>query len=54
MAELSSTVAIGFFLVVFAAYSYYKFTKNGVLSAGITFVFFLVLLIGEYFINLAM
>jgi hypothetical protein len=54
MAELSSTVAIGFFLVIFAAYSYYKFTKNGVLSAGITFVFFLVLLIGEYFINLAM
>jgi hypothetical protein len=54
MAELSSTVAIGFFLVIFAAYSYYKFTKNGVLSAGVTFVFFLVLLIGEYFINLAM
>jgi hypothetical protein len=54
MAELSSTVAIGFFLVIFAAYSYYKFTKHGVLSAGITFVFFLVLLIGEYFINLAM
>jgi hypothetical protein len=54
MAELSSTVAIGFFLVVFAAYSYYKFTKNGILSTGITFLFFLVLLIGEYFINLAM
>ena len=54
MAELSSTVAIGFFLVVFAAYSYYKFTKNGILSGGITFLFFLVLLIGEYFINLAM
>ena len=54
MAELSSTVAIGFFLVVFGAYCYYKFTKNGVLSGGITFVFFLVLLIGEYFINLAM
>ena len=54
MAELSSTVAIGFFLVVFAAYCYYKFTKNGILSAGITFIFFLVLLIGEYFINLAM
>ena len=54
MAELSSTVAIGFFLVVFAAYCYYKFTKNNILSAGITFIFFLVLLIGEYFINLAM
>jgi hypothetical protein len=54
MAELSSTVAIGFFLVVFAAYCYYKYTKHGILSAGITFLFFLVLLIGEYFINLAM
>ena len=54
MAELSSTVAIGFFLVLFAGYSYYKFTKRGILSAGITFLFFIVLLIGEYFINLAM
>lgn len=54
MAELSSSVAIFFFLAVFAAYSYYKYTKNGVLSGGITFIFFLVLIIGEYFINLAM
>jgi len=54
MAELSSSVAIFFFLAVFGAYSYYKYTKNGVLSGGITFMFFLVLLIGEYFINLAM
>lgn len=54
MAELSSTVAIGFFLVLFAGYCYYKYTKHGHLSPGITFVFFLVLLIGEYFINLAM
>jgi hypothetical protein len=54
MAELSSTVAIFFFLAVFAAYSYYKHTKKGVLSGGNTFLFFLVLLIGEYFINLAM
>jgi hypothetical protein len=54
MAELSSSVAIFFFLAVFGAYSYYKYTKNGVLSGGITFLFFLVLLIGEYFINLAM
>jgi hypothetical protein len=54
MAELSSSVAIFFFLAVFAAYSYYKYTKNGVLSGGITFLFFLVLIIGEYFINLAM
>ena len=54
MAELSSSVAILFFLAVFAAYSYYKYTKNGVLSGGITFLFFLVLIIGEYFINLAM
>ena len=54
MAELSSTVAIGFFLVLFAGYCYYKYTKHGNLSPGITFVFFLVLLIGEYFINLAM
>jgi len=54
MAELSSTVAIGFFLVLFFGYSYYKYTKNGILSPGITFIFFLVLLIGEYFINLAM
>ena len=54
MAELSSSVAIFFFLVVFGAYAYYKYTKNGVLSGGITFLFFLVLIIGEYFINLAM
>lgn len=54
MAELSSSVAIFFFLAVFGAYSYYKYTKNGVLSGGITFLFFIVLLIGEYFINLAM
>lgn len=54
MAELSSSVAIFFFLAVFGAYAYYKYTKNGVLSGGITFLFFLVLLTGEYFINLAM
>ena len=54
MAELSSSVAIFFFLAVFGAYSYYKHTKKGVLSGGITFLFFLVLITGEYFINLAM
>jgi hypothetical protein len=54
MAELSSSVAIMFFLVVFGGYAYYKYKKNGVLSGGITFLFFLVLIIGEYFINLAM
>jgi hypothetical protein len=54
MAEISSSVAIFFFLAVFGAYSYYKYTKKGVLSGGITFLFFLVLIIGEYFINLAM
>lgn len=54
MAELSSSVAIFYFLGVFAAYSYYKYTKNGILSGGITFAFFLTLIIGEYFINLAM
>ena len=54
MAELSSSVAIGFFLVIFAGYSYYKFKKNGVLSGGVTFMFFIVLITGEYFINLAM
>lgn len=54
MAELSSSVAIFFFLAVFGAYAYYKYTKNGVLSGGITALFFLVLIIGEYFINLAM
>ena len=54
MAEISSSVAIFFFLAVFGAYSYYKHSKKGVLSGGITFIFFLVLVIGEYFINLAM
>lgn len=54
MAELSSSVAIIFFLVLFGGYAYYKYKKNGVLSGGITFMFFLVLIIGEYFINLAM
>jgi len=54
MAELSSSVAIFYFLAVFGAYSYYKHTKKGVLTGGITFIFFLVLIIGEYFINLAM
>jgi len=54
MAEISSSVAIFFFLAVFGAYSYYKHTKKGVLNGGITFLFFLVLITGEYFINLAM
>lgn len=54
MAEISSSVAIFFFLAVFGAYSYYKHSKKGILSGGITFIFFLVLVIGEYFINLAM
>jgi len=54
MAELSSSVAIFFFVAVFAAYSYYKYTKNGVLSGGINLLFFIVLITGEYFINLAM
>jgi len=54
MVELSSTVAIVYFLAVFSGYSYYKYTKNGILSGGITFLFFLVLITGEYFINLAM
>ena len=54
MAEISSSVAIFFFLAVFGAYSYYKHSKKGILSGGITFLFFLVLVIGEYFINLAM
>lgn len=54
MAELSSSVAIMFFFVLFGGYAYYKYKKNGVLSGGITFLFFLVLIIGEYFINLAM
>jgi hypothetical protein len=54
MAELSSSVAIGFFMVLFAGYSYYKYKKNGVLSGGVTIMFFIVLIIGEYFINLAM
>lgn len=54
MAELSSSVAIFFFLAVFGAYSYYKHTKKGVLGGGIVFLFFIVLIIGEYFINLAM
>ncbi len=54
MAELSSSVAIFYFLAVFGAYSYYKHSKKGVLSGGILFLFFLVLITGEYFINLAM
>lgn len=54
MAELSSSVAIGFFFVLFAGYSYYKYKKNGVLSGGVTTMFFIVLITGEYFINLAM
>jgi hypothetical protein len=54
MVELSSSVAIFYFLAVFGAYSYYKHSKKGVLSGGILFLFFLVLITGEYFINLAM
>lgn len=54
MAELSSSVAIGFFLVIFAGYCYYKYKKNGVLTGGVTSMFFIVLIAGEYFINLAM
>lgn len=54
MAELSSTVAILYFIAIFGGYSYYKYTKKGILSGGIIFLFFLVLITGEYFINLAM
>ena len=54
MAELSSSVAIFFFMAVFAAYSYYKYKKGGDLSFGVQAAFFAVLIIGEYFINLAM
>lgn len=54
MAEISSSVAIFYFLAIFGGYSYYKHSKKGVLTGGITFLFFLVLIIGEYFINLAM
>lgn len=54
MAELNSSVAIFYFLAVFIGYSYYKYTKKGHLSGGITFLFFIVLITGEYFINLAM
>ena len=52
MVEANSSVAIFYFIVVFLAYSYYKYTKNGVISPGVNLLVFLVLVIGEGFINL--
>ena len=52
MPEVSSSVAIFYFIAVFLAYSYYKYTKNGEISPGINILIFLILVIGEGFINL--
>lgn len=52
MPEVSSSVAIFYFFAVFLAYSYYKYTKNGEISPGINILIFLILVIGEGFINL--
>ena len=49
-----TTPIMGLFIVLFAGYCYYKYKKNGVLTAGVTTMFFIVLISGEYFINLAM
>ena len=52
MPEVSSSVAIFYFIAVFLAYSYYKYTKNGEISPAINMLIFLILVIGEGFINL--
>ena len=52
MPEVSSSVAIFYFIAIFLAYSYYKYTKNGEISPGINILIFLILVIGEGFINL--
>jgi hypothetical protein len=52
MVEANSSVAIFYFIVIFFAYSYYKYTNNGIISPGINLLVFLVLIIGEGFINL--
>jgi len=52
MVEANSSVAIFYFIVIFFAYSYYKYTNNGIISPGVNLLVFLVLIIGEGFINL--
>jgi hypothetical protein len=52
MVEANSSVAIFYFIVIFFAYSYYKYTNNGIISPGVNLLVFLVLVIGEGFINL--
>ena len=54
MAEVNPSIAIYFFVAVFAAYYYYKYSKKNVVSNGVIFVFASILLVGEYFINVGM
>jgi len=54
MAEANTTFALYYFLAIFAAYSYYKYTKGGQLGFWTNVIFFLSLIIGEFMINLGM
>jgi len=52
MAEVSSSVAIGYFIIIFLIYGYYKYSHDGEVSPGVTMITFLILVIGQGFLNL--
>jgi len=54
MGEVNTTFAIYYFLAIFAGYSYYKYSKGGVIGFWANVIFFLSLVIGEFMINLGM
>lgn len=54
MGEVNTTFAIYYFLAIFAGYSYYKYSKGGVIGVWANVIFFLSLVIGEFMINLGM
>jgi hypothetical protein len=54
MGEVNTTFAIYYFFAIFAAYSYYKYSKGGVIGFWGNVIFFLSLVIGEFMINLGM
>ena len=54
MGEVNTTFAVYYFFAIFAGYSYYKYSKGGVVGTWVNIIFFLSLVIGEFMINLGM
>lgn len=52
MADVNPSFGIFYFLALFSAYYYYKYSKGGILSPAINAAFFAALVIGELMINL--